>query len=66
MAKEIFKCYYISNLEMGRLFWIIWVSPMQSSGSLYEETEQELTTDRGSDMTEGEQQGERDLKRLCC
>ena len=39
---------------------------MQSSGSSYEETEQEVTTDRGSDMTEGEQWGERDLKILCC
>lgn len=37
---------------------------MQSSGSLYEQTEQELTTDRGSDITEGEQQGERGVKML--
>ena len=36
MAKEIFKCYYISNLEIQSLFWIIWVSPMQSSMSLSE------------------------------
>ena len=44
---------------------------MQLSRSLYKETEQKLTTEgatwqKANNRTEGKQQGERDLKKLCC